>query len=53
VVPKFTNKTTGVTVDVAEDTILPGPDSDWESGAGGARRKRRADTGTVPVQNNN
>lgn len=48
---KYTNKTTGVVIDVADDDPIPAPEADWESGSGG-RRKRRTDTGTVPVQNN-
>jgi hypothetical protein len=51
--PKYTNKTTGVIVEVPEDAPLPPPESDWESGSGGPKRRRRADTGSVPVQNSN
>jgi hypothetical protein len=49
---KYTNKNTGVTIDVADDAALPAPEGEWESGSG-TRKRRRADTGTVPVQNNN
>jgi hypothetical protein len=51
--PKFTNSRTGVTIEVADDAPLPAPEADWEPGTGSTKRRRRADTGTVPVQNNN
>lgn len=49
--PRFTNKTTGVTVDLADGAPLPAPEGEWEPGNGSPKRKRRADTGSVPVQN--
>lgn len=46
---KYTNKTTGVVIDIPDDAPVPAPEGEWETGGGG-RRRRRTDTGAVPVQ---
>ena len=50
--PKFTNKETQVVVDIGDDDVLPGGEAEWEPGTGSPKRRRRTDTGSVPVQNN-
>lgn len=52
--PRFTNKETGVTVEIGDEDTLPGSESDWEAEGSGHKKasRRRADTGSVPVQDN-
>jgi hypothetical protein len=48
---KYTNKLTEVTVDIGDGDQLPGVESDWHKGGTLPKaQRRRADTGTVPVQ---
>jgi hypothetical protein len=52
--PRLQNKTNpDVIINVADTDPLPGGPSEWEpAGTAHNRTRRRADTGTVPVQKN-
>lgn len=50
---RYTNSVTGVTVNIDDADQLPPPASIWVPGDGTSsttRTRRRADTGSVPVQ---
>lgn len=52
--PKYTNKENpDIVIDVGEDDVLPGGPAAWDpEGGASPKRRRRADTGSVPVQGN-
>lgn len=53
--PRYTSKENpDIVIEVGDEDVLPGGAAAWDvEGSGSPKRRRRADTGSVPVQNNN